>query len=106
MDMQLDPGLVRRMQETLRLQVHRHGGVHLAAMLNTPEVPRTVREDVLMHLYGPQLRVPLPPPPSWPLPHRLASACPPMVCHACMACALHRVRRSESATFRAGSCKC
>eukprot|EP00892_Ulva_mutabilis_P002121 jgi/Ulvmu1/1190/UM108_0018.1 len=55
-DMRLEPALVRRLQNTVKLQFHRHGGIHLGAMLNTPEVSRSIREDVLMHVYGSQLQ--------------------------------------------------
>lgn len=56
-DMRLDPALARRAQETIQLQFHRNGGTHLSTLLNTPEVSRNIREDVLMYVYGPALQV-------------------------------------------------
>ena len=53
----LEPSFGRKLQKSVQLGFDLHGGVSLAAALSTPEISRTLREEVLVFALGGQVKV-------------------------------------------------
>lgn len=59
----LDPAFGRKLHQSLQLGFDLNGGVDLAASLDTPEISRSLKEEVLAFSLGKRLKVHLLAPP-------------------------------------------